>query len=320
MTVKEALRVLQPLRGFPKPIWDIPGNNSFSQDLGEGWSLRVDFADAAAGGLLTAATLRPPVQQQHQPAAYEVILIDDRIRFDSGKDLQLQLLARNVGDQALDSAEILTGLSLRLDGKDYRYGPRGFSILRRPEKIEPLATWKVPFQVKEFGLAADALDAGRHTISVKGAAAESNTITMIVGAEGSAPAAAPARLPENENQAAAVTEIILDPARVAFESAANVTSTLLVRNVGDAKLQAAPEWYWGLVLVWDGKEYERDPQHKTAWNGPAEILPRSAWRSGISLSEYRVPAERLSDGRHTMGLRSGKTNSNVVSITIGKAK
>ena len=198
--------------------------------------------------------------------------------------------------------------------------PLTLTILRRPEKIGPRATGKVPFAVKEFGLAADALDAGRHTISVKGASAESNTVRVFLGAEGSAPAGAPRQIPANENQTAAVAEIILDPADVAFESAATVNSSLLARNVGDTKLQAAPEWYWGLVLVWDGKDYPRDPQHKTAWNGPAEILPRSAWRSGISLSEYQVSAEKLGEGRHTMGLRSGKTNSNVVSITIGKAK
>jgi hypothetical protein len=67
MTVKEALAALQPMRGFPKPVWDIPGNNSFAQDIGGGWSLRLNFASAAEGGLLVAAKINPPVKQQKAP-------------------------------------------------------------------------------------------------------------------------------------------------------------------------------------------------------------------------------------------------------------
>ena len=64
MTVKEALRTLQPMRGFPQPVNDVPGNNSFTQDLGYGWSLRFNFANPADGGLLISAKVNTPVQQQ----------------------------------------------------------------------------------------------------------------------------------------------------------------------------------------------------------------------------------------------------------------
>jgi hypothetical protein len=69
MTVKEALAALQPMRGFPKPVNDVPGNNSFTQDLGQGWSMRVNFANPADGGLLVSAKLNPPLQQQ-TPATF----------------------------------------------------------------------------------------------------------------------------------------------------------------------------------------------------------------------------------------------------------
>ena len=322
MTVKEALRTIQPLRGFPTPVWDIPGNNSFTQDLGEGWALRLDFADRAAGGLLTAATLRPPVQAQHQTSAFELILVDDRITFDPNGALDLQLLIRNLGEKELVGRDVIRGLSLSWDGKEYPYRPRGFSVGRGDQKIEPRSAQSIPFSVAEFGAPHAAATAGRHSVSLKGAATESNTITLYSGnpKEGARRADVDTSAAKSPDQASLAPEIILDPKETTFENAAAVASPLLVRNVGDAKLQAAPEWYWGLKLVWDGKDFERDPQHKTAWNGPAEILPRSAWRSGISLSEYQVPRELLTDGQHTMAIRDSRAKSNVVTITIGKAK
>ena len=322
MTVKEALRAIQPLRGFPTPVWDVPGNNSFSQDLGEGWTLRLDFADPKAGGLLTAATLRTPVQTQHQPSVYELVLVDDRIAFDPEGGMDLQLLIRNLGDTDLVARDVIRGLSLSWDGKEYPYQPRGFSVGRGDQKVEPRSGLSVPFSVAEFGAPHVAAALGRHSVSLKGAEAESNRITVYSGIpqKASARGEEAASAVKPPDQAPVAPETILDPKETDFENAAAVASPLLVRNVGDAKLRAAPEWYWGLKLVWDGKNFDRDPQHKTAWNGPAEVLPRSAWRARISLAEYQVPPELLAEGRHTMAVSDRGTKSNVVTLTIRKAK
>ncbi|MEY2428331.1 MAG: hypothetical protein QOJ40_1216 [Verrucomicrobiota bacterium] len=64
MTVNQALQVLKPMRGFPHPVWNIPGDNSLNQNLGNGWSLHLEFAKAEEGGLLISAKLNPPVEPQ----------------------------------------------------------------------------------------------------------------------------------------------------------------------------------------------------------------------------------------------------------------
>lgn len=64
MTVTQALQILKPMRGFPHPVWNIPGDYSLNQDLGQGWTLRLYFAKPEEGGLLISAKLDPPVEPQ----------------------------------------------------------------------------------------------------------------------------------------------------------------------------------------------------------------------------------------------------------------
>jgi hypothetical protein len=78
--------------------------------------------------------------------------------------------------------------------------------------------------------------------------------------------------------------------------------------------------YWGLSVVWDGKEYRRDPKHIGSWNGPWEIMPKTAWRTGFSLSEYLVPVEVLTAGRHTIALKDAAAESNTLTVFIEKTK
>jgi hypothetical protein len=114
-------------------------------------------------------------------------------------------------------------------------------------------------------------------------------------------------------------EIVLEGENVVFDKAESVSMQIIVRNLGMKKL-IAPELYWGLSVVWDGKEYKRDHKHIGTWNGHAEITPKTVWRTGFSLSEYLIPAEALTAGRHTMALRDAFTESNTLTVFIEKTK
>src|SRR5882672_154571 len=68
-------------------------------------------------------------------------------------------------------------------------------------------------------------------------------------------------------------EIVLEGEKVVFDKAETVSSQVVIRDLGVKKM-IAPDLYWGLSVVWDGKEYKRDPKHIGMWNGPWEILPK----------------------------------------------
>lgn len=45
--------------------------------------------------------------------------------------------------------------------------------------------------------------------------------------------------------------------RVVFDKANTISMEVVIRNLGVKKM-IAPELWWGLSVVWDGKEYERE--------------------------------------------------------------
>ena len=112
-------------------------------------------------------------------------------------------------------------------------------------------------------------------------------------------------------------EIVLDEEPFVFDKAESVSIQINIRNLEMRKL-IAPDLYWGLSVLWDGKEYKRDPKHtgRWKWNGPVEIIPKTAWRTGFSLSEYLVPAEVLTAGRHTIALKDAFAESNTLTVVI----
>jgi len=112
-------------------------------------------------------------------------------------------------------------------------------------------------------------------------------------------------------------EMVLIDDKVQFEDPAGIAMGLVVRDLGVKKM-IAPDLYWGLSIVWDGKEYKRDPKYIGDWNGPWEIIPRTAWRTGISLSEYLVPPDALTPGKHVLSLKDKSAQSNSLTIFIRK--
>ncbi len=119
----------------------------------------------------------------------------------------------------------------------------------------------------------------------------------------------------NRTGSPAPYEIVLKGENVVYENAESVSIQIIVRNLG-MKTLIAPDLYWGLSVLWDGKEYKRDPKHMLLWDGHAEILPKTALRTRFSLSEYLVPAEALTAGRHTIALKDAFAESNTLTVFI----
>jgi len=172
MTVKEAEVALQPMRGFPQPVRDIPGNNSFTQELGDGWSLRLNFANPAEGGLLVSAKLNPPLP-------YEIVLSGEKVVFDKAESVSIQITIRNLGMKKLIAPDLYSGLSVVWDGKEYKLGVYSWGGIG-PYEIIPKGYWSRGFSLSDCLVPAEALTAGRHTIALKDAFAESNTLTVFI--------------------------------------------------------------------------------------------------------------------------------------------
>ena len=84
---------------------------------------------------------------------------------------------------------------------------------------------------------------------------------------------------------------------------------MIFRNVGEEKMKPY-DLLLGLSVVWDGKEYGRDPKQFIAYNGLLEFGPKSGWRNRISLSEFLIPSGLSTSGRHTVAVRDGSAASN----------
>ncbi len=395
-----------------------------------------------------------PNQPDAGDAKYEIVLEGEKVVFDKAESVAIWIVIRNLGTKKLIALDLISGLSVVWDGKEYKCAKFSWN---GPYEIIPKGYLRTGFSLSDCLVPAEVLTAGRHTIALKDAVAESNTLTVFIerssanravreahekaasagdaaagetnaaskyvatitkllpknwGIKGLTSNAVPYNLgikpdqrrgtrielvgtsvvkgprginnekesfilwimsadytpipPDtvaqfeeakllgsNETVAVYCTsfttgtpswttwkqdivkhltlsngksvsaikpehspyEIVLGGEKVVFDKAETVSSPIVIRDLGVKKM-IAPDLYWGLSVVWDGKEYKRDPKHIGMWNGPWEIMPKTAWRTIFSLSEYLVPAEVLTVGRHTIALRDAFAESNTLTVSI----
>jgi len=120
------------------------------------------------------------------------------------------------------------------------------------------------------------------------------------------------RIPKKEK----TYEVVLVGEKVEFLEE-NISSRLIIRNISDAEIDVI-KIYFNFSLVWDGKPYAHDESFD--WNGASAILPKTSLNTSISINEYKIPKETLTPGRHTMSLKDEMTESNQLTIFIGKKK
>src|SRR6266704_6149771 len=110
-------------------------------------------------------------------------------------------------------------------------------------------------------------------------------------------------------------ELVLIDDHVVFSTATNLSMEMIFRYVGEEKMKPY-DLLLGLSVVWDGKEYGRDPKRYVAYNGLLEFGPKSGWRNRISLSEFLIPSRLLTSGRHTVAVRDASAESNILAVFI----
>ncbi len=110
-------------------------------------------------------------------------------------------------------------------------------------------------------------------------------------------------------------ELVLIDDHVVFSTATNLSMEMIFRNVGEEKMKPY-DLLLGLSVVWDGKEYGRDPKQYIAYNGLLEFRPKSGWRNRVSLSEFLIPSRLLTSGRHTVAVRDASAESNILAVFI----
>ncbi len=99
----------------------------------------------------------------------------------------------------------------------------------------------------------------------------------------------------------------------------NITFWLTLKNLTSEVIPGIPELIWSSRIIWDGKEYNRthgEDWSSPPWSGPAEIPPNAEIGFALGLSDYAVPKEILTVGKHNMTVKIKATTSNTIQIEV----
>ena len=124
----------------------------------------------------------PPPVGDDKP--YDLVLCEDGVVFQSAEELSkrdLPLLVRDLGVKELDCFKFQTNLRIVWDGKQYGYEIGKGTGGTGPRKILPKTTWSTVARLSRYKIPREALNPGRHTISVQDDNAQSNTLTIFIG-------------------------------------------------------------------------------------------------------------------------------------------
>ena len=90
-----------------------------------------------------------------------------------------EILFRNVGEKLINDSEMLSGLSLVWDGKEYKQDTKHHRYVRMDgPPFEAGSTFGIPFSPFDFLIPQEALTPGWHTFSAKAGDAESNQVSL----------------------------------------------------------------------------------------------------------------------------------------------
>jgi hypothetical protein len=89
-----------------------------------------------------------------------------------------QILFRNVGEKTINDGEMLSGLSIVWDGKEYKNDPKHKYGRSDGPPFGPGSSFEIPFSPFDFLIPQDALTPGWHTVSAKAGNAESNRVSL----------------------------------------------------------------------------------------------------------------------------------------------
>ena len=116
-------------------------------------------------------------------SSLELTLIDDRVVFITATNISMELSLRNVGNTNVEPFGLLSGLSVVLDGKEYKRDPKRFFSYDGLAEFSPMASMRVRFDLADYIIPPAALEPGRHTVVARAASSESNKLTFFIGSQ-----------------------------------------------------------------------------------------------------------------------------------------
>jgi hypothetical protein len=116
------------------------------------------------------------------PKPVEIVLIDHQVEFYAANpNRMMEILFRNVGEKTINQNDLLSGLSIVWDGKEYKKDPKrpAYGSSDGPA-FSPKGSFSVPFSPFDFLIPQDALASGWHTVVAKTGDFESNPINGFI--------------------------------------------------------------------------------------------------------------------------------------------
>jgi len=130
--------------------------------------------------LLLAAVLSISHMARAADSSLELVLSDDHVVFTTVTNISMAMIFRNVGETNLAPYKLLVDLSVVLDGKAYQRDPKRIIVYNGVLWFQPRTGWRDHVSLSDYLIPPEALASGRHTVTLRDAAAESNTQTIFI--------------------------------------------------------------------------------------------------------------------------------------------
>ena len=102
------------------------------------------------------------------------------VAFSTAKEITMEVTFRNVGEVTMNCMDLLNGLTVIWDGKEYNHNHLTQFILAGFSKFPPKTVWQDKLALSLYDIPSEALASGRHTIAVKVSGLESNIVTIFI--------------------------------------------------------------------------------------------------------------------------------------------
>lgn len=102
------------------------------------------------------------------------------VAFSATTNITLEVTFRNVGEVNMERPDLLFGLTVIWDGKEYKGTQMPHLGFDGDPNFDPKTAWRVGFPMSHYDIPPEALASGRHTVAVKDASVESNILTIYI--------------------------------------------------------------------------------------------------------------------------------------------
>ena len=110
----------------------------------------------------------------------ELVLSDDHVVFTTATNISMEMIFRNVGETNMNPYNLLVGLSVVVDGKEYQRDPKRTIYYNGVLFFQPKLGWRSRVSFSDFLIPPEALAFGRHKVALRDADSESNTQTIFI--------------------------------------------------------------------------------------------------------------------------------------------